>query len=199
MRRKGFNFVGALIWSVFVLLGAFVFNSIISDMKSDREQYQLLLLATVVVLFVAIIVYHVMEMKRANLIYAKFEELFPEGISIVEKQASQFSETGQVAVFQHYFVSNWEFDFVDLNQVKNIYYERTMAIRRPTGAVVGDNPRLVFVMQNHDKKAIKITPFGMQEYLPKIFEAMHTVNSELTFGENNDNLVDYLPIFAQMR
>lgn len=202
MRKKGIHILGIIIWSAFTLLGTFVFNRIISDMEGDRQLYRLMLIVTTAVLLIAIVLYHVVKGKQENANYAKFESLFPEltnGILDIEDQASVFSKSGQVAIFKNYFIGNWEFDFIDLTDVENVYYERSQAIRNRRGAVVGDNPQLVFSMANHNQKVIKITPFGLQDYLPEMFEAMRGVNSTLTFGEERVGLSDYLPIFAKMR
>lgn len=192
---------GIIVWTAFVLLGGYVFQQIVADME-DSSRYQSILLAVVVGLIVAILIYHVVRMNRENKHYSKFESLFselPNGISDLAIKASQFSESGQVAIYKNYFISNWEFDFIDLSDVQNVYYERSKAIKRRTGAVAGDKPQLVFLKKNGEKRIIKLMPFGYHDYMPEFFEAMSSKNPELTFGTPPTTFSSYLPVFLETR
>ena len=200
MNKKGYNTFGALLMSAFALLIGFIVRHMMLDMGYGEYESVLWLLTGITI--IVIIVSQLIKWNEAKISYKKFEKLFPElknGVVDLAEHANYFSELGDLAIYQGYFISNWEFDFIDLKEVESVYYERSFAIRSRTGVVSGNKPQLVFRKKNQEIYIIKIFPAAIQEYLPQAFCEMHKVNPDLKFGKEGLGLQEYLPLFERMR
>lgn len=204
--KKDTNFIFTpIFYAIFSsLIGWGFWKIFVTDAASgaDTTPYKILIPTVVVFIFVIQLIFEYRKMKKRTANYRVFEELFPElahGIADIPEKVDYYQQEGKFAVYRNHFISDYEFDFVNLADVDVIYYERTLGIRRPTGSVVGDEPQLVFLLKSGQKKTIKITKIAPVSSVAAALDYIASVIPAMCFGHNQTSFSDYRPILAKMR
>lgn len=202
-KNTGFLF-GPIIWTTFTaLVGGLFWKIFVTDAPAgtDTSLFTIGIPLIIVLVFVILLVLEYSKVKERIARYAAFERLFPElsGGVVALPEKADFYQKFYLAVYKNYFISNWEFDFIDLHTVSVIYYERTAAIRRRGQAIVGDEPQLIFITKSDEKKIIKLGLGAPTEDISPVLAYIASIDPEIRYGLNKVSFEEYRPILEEMR
>lgn len=204
MRKDtGFLFT-PILWTVFVAFAGWLFWRIFvtdAPVGTDTSLFRVGIPLVVVLVFVTLLVLEYSKAKGRIARYARFEQLFPElpgGVTVLPEKADFYQEF-YLAVYKNHFISNWEFDFIDLDTVSAIYYERTAALKRRGQAIVGDDPQLVFITKSDEKRIITLSPGAPVKDISPVLAYIAGIAPEIRYGSDKVSFEDYRPILEKMR
>lgn len=205
MMKKNTGFLlTPLIWTAFVaLVGGIFWKIFVTDASAgtDTSLFTVGIPLVVVLVFIVLSVVEYGKVKERIARYAAFEQLFPElpgGVTALPEKADFYQEF-YLAVYKGYFISNWEFDFIDLDTVASIYYERTAAVKRRGQAIVGDDPQLVFITKSDEKRTVKLGPGAPVKDVSPVLAYIAGIAPEIRYGLDKVSFEDYCPILEELR
>lgn len=202
-KNTGFLFT-PILWTAFTAFVGWIFWKIfVTDAPAgtDTSLFTVGIPLVIILVFVILLALEYSKTKERIARYAAFEQLFPElpgGVTALPEKADFYQEF-YLAVYKNHFISNWEFDFIDLDTVSTIYYERTAALKRRGQAVVGDDPQLVFVTKSGEKRIITLSPGAPVKDISPVLAYIAGIAPEIRYGSDKVSFEDYRPILEKMR